>query len=89
MTRRSARHHQQPKTLPREWIPPAEMFNRVLPGPLMLHADKPFEQRVEIAWRRLVCQFHDDEQPRLRQMLLALLGAGHTPLSPEKEALDG
>jgi hypothetical protein len=28
-------------------IPPAEMFNRPLPGRLILDADMPFERRVE------------------------------------------
>lgn len=63
-------------------IPPAEMFNRVLPGPLMLHADKPFEQRVEIAWRRLVCQFHDDEYEQMREVLRELLARETTLKSP-------
>lgn len=77
------------KDCPEGLIPPAEMFGRVLPGPLMLHGDKPFEQRVDIAWRRLQGQFNDDEQHRLMVLLLALLGAGQTPLSKDKEALDG
>lgn len=50
-------------------IPPAEMFDHVLPGPLMLHGDKPFDQRVEIAWRRLQAQFHEDEQAQMRELL--------------------
>ena len=69
-------------------IPPTELFDRVLPEPLMLHGDKPFEQRVDIAWRRLQGQFNDDEQPRLHQMLLAMLGA-EQPLSQDKETRDG
>ena len=89
MTRKPPRHMPRQPASPRQLIPPAEMFSHVLPGPLVLHADKPFEQRVEIAWRRLQGQFNDDEQPRLLQILLALLGAGRTPLSQDKEALDG
>jgi hypothetical protein len=33
-------------------IPPAEMFDRVLPGRFIPHADLPFEERVERAWNR-------------------------------------
>lgn len=56
-------------------IPPGEMFGRVLPGCISLHADKPFEQRVEMAFTRLKAQFAEHEQKRLRQMLCDLLKA--------------
>lgn len=64
-------------------IPPAEMFDRVLPGPLMLHADKPLEQRVEIAWRRLTAQFYEQEQSQMRKVLVDLISRDTNPESPE------
>jgi hypothetical protein len=54
-------------------IRPAEMFERALPGPFMLDADLPFEERVERAWRRLKAGFREDEHERLPKALAATL----------------
>jgi hypothetical protein len=54
-------------------IPPAEMFERALPGPFVLDAELPFDERVERAWRRLKAGFHEDEHERLRQVLVDLI----------------
>jgi hypothetical protein len=50
-------------------IPPAEMFERALPGAFVPDADLPFEERVERAWRRLKAGFQEDEHQRLREAL--------------------
>jgi hypothetical protein len=59
-------------------IRPAEMFERALPGPFMLDADLPFEERVERAWRRLKAGFHEDEHERLREALVEQCAAEET-----------
>jgi hypothetical protein len=54
-------------------IPPAEMFERALPGPCMPDAGLPFEERVERAWRRFKALFREDEHERVGEMLVDLI----------------
>lgn len=54
------------------YIPPHEMFNRPLPGRLILHHDRPFEERVELAWQWVkLTRFLEEEHERLREVLAA------------------
>jgi hypothetical protein len=63
---------------PGHLIPPAEMFDRVLPGRIIIDADLSFEERVERAWRRLKSQFHENEHERLQEAIRGLLANQNT-----------
>ena len=78
MTRKPPRHMPRQPASPRQLVPPAEMFERPLPGPWMLDGHLPFEARVERAWQRLVNQFHEEEQAEMRAMLAQMLNDGDT-----------
>lgn len=55
-------------------IPPYEMFDRVLPGRLVIDADLPFEERVERALRHIeLTRFTADEHERLREALVEMI----------------
>jgi hypothetical protein len=50
------------------------MFDRPLPGRLILDADLPFEQRVERAWARVtLTRFMPEEHGRLREYLTRMI----------------
>ena len=54
------------------YIPPHEMFNAPLPGRLILHHDRPFEERVELAWQwAKATRFLAEEHEGLREVLAA------------------
>lgn len=59
-------------------IPPAEMFDRILPGRLIIDADRPFEERVERALRHIeATRFTEDEHERLREALVERITASN------------
>jgi|688.fasta_scaffold49459_3 hypothetical protein len=67
-------------------IPPAEMFDRVLPGRLIIGADLPFEERVERALRHIeVTRFTEDEYERLREVLGEVIEGDRRGVMPAKE----
>lgn len=84
MTRKPPRHMPRQPASPRQLIPPAEMFERPLAGPWMLDGDLPFEARVERAWRRLTSQFHEDEQAKMRAMLIDIITTRSHLTSPHR-----
>jgi hypothetical protein len=57
------------------YIPPHEMFNRPLPGRLILHHELPFEERVARAWQWVkLTRFLEEEHEQLREVLAARIG---------------
>lgn len=52
-------------------VPPAEMFDRILPGRLVIDAHLPFEERVERALRHIeLTRFTEDEHERLWELIV-------------------
>lgn len=52
-------------------VPPAEMFDRILPGRLVIDAHLPFEERVERALHHIeATRFTEDEHERMRELIV-------------------
>jgi hypothetical protein len=59
-------------------VPPAEMFDRVLPGRLVIDADLPFEERVDRALRHIeTTRFTEDEHERLWELIVEMITSGN------------
>jgi hypothetical protein len=84
MTRKPPRHMPRQPASPGHLIPSAEMFDRVLPGRIIIDADLSFEERVERAWRRLKSQFQEDEQAKMRAMLIDIITTRSHLTSPHR-----
>lgn len=55
---------------------PDIFWGRILPEPLVLDRDLPFEERVERAWRHIkATRFYEHEHERLREVLAGLIAA--------------
>jgi hypothetical protein len=55
-------------------LSPSEIFERPLSGCFVLDADRPFEERVERAWRHIrATRFTPEEHERLRAVLVEML----------------
>lgn len=52
-------------------LSPSEIFERPLSGCFVLDTDRPFEERVERAWRHIrATRFTPEEHERLREVLM-------------------
>ena len=58
-------------------LTPREIFERPLAGCFVLDTDRPFEERVERAWRHIrATRFTPEEHERLRKVLLQMITIG-------------
>jgi hypothetical protein len=56
------------------------MFERGMPGPIVIDPQLPFEERVERAWRHIkATRFTEDEHERLRTVVVGLIEADQDP----------
>lgn len=55
-------------------LAPHEMFERPLSDCFVLDGDRPFEERVERAWRHIrTTRFAPEEHERLREVLMGMI----------------